>query len=324
MKTENRGQIQGLAMPVSRIFFGTAVSPVMKNEESVGDLLDSVRETGINAFDCARSYGQAENALGRWVESRKIRDSVVILTKGGDIRLGRVKVDRQVIAEQMNMSLEALRTDHIDIYLLHRDDPHTPVGEFIDTLNEAREAGKIRVFGVSNWTHARIAEANGYARAHGLQGFTVSSPNYGLARQMKDLWGGGCVTISGPENADARQWYADRRMPVIAYSSLGRGFFSGRFRAYDMKGAKEVLDHYARKGYLYPENMERLHRAEILAERDGQTVPEIAMRYIFSSDMDVYAVVGSTSPERLRMNLRSSAEPLSREDVFFLENGGNP
>ena len=75
---------------------------------------------------------------------------------------------------------------------------------------------------------------------------------------MRDLWGGGCVTLSGPENAEARRWYREQRMPVIAYSSLARGFFSGRFRSGDYEGARAVLDAFAQKGYLYPENMERL------------------------------------------------------------------
>ena len=306
---------------ISRIFFGTAMAPVMTDEPQAAELLDRVMEAGVNAFDCARSYGRAENTLGQWMESRGCRDRITLLTKGGDIRDGVVKVNRGVILEQLAMSLEALRTPSVDIYLLHRDDPNTPVGETIETLNEVLEAGKVRAFGVSNWTHQRIAEANQYAETHGLKGFTWSSPNYGLALQVRDLWGGGCVTISGPKNREAREWYLEHHMPVIAYSSLGRGFFSGRFRAGDEEGARRVLDSYAQKGYLAPENMERLRRAEQLAERDGMTVPEIAMRYVFASPMDVYAVVSTASPDRLRMNLRAAAHPLSREDAEWLEEG---
>ena len=315
------GRIPGLDRDISRIFFGTAMEPMMKDEDRAPELLDQVAEKGINAFDTARSYGKAEYALGKWMEKRGNRDSVVVLSKCGDIRLGIVKVNRKVIRDQLSTSLEALRTDVIDIYLLHRDDPKTPVGEFIDTLNEAREEGKIRVFGVSNWTHSRIEEANRYAASHGLQGFSVSSPNFGLARQMKDLWGGGCVTISGPEHEDARAWYREQHMPVIAYSSLGRGFFSGRFKAGDEKGARQVLDSFARKGYLYPENMERLRRAEILAERYGDTVPGIAMRYIFSTGMDVYAVVSTSSPDRIAQNLAASGQKLTQQEVRYLETG---
>jgi len=313
------GSISGLDRPVSRIFFGTAMAPVMTGEPGAEELMDRVLESGINAFDTARSYGRAEETVGRWMQARGNRESLILLTKGGDVRDGRVEVNARVIREQMARSLEALQTPCVDIYLLHRDDPNTPPEEMIDMLNEARAEGKIRVFGVSNWTHQRIAQANRYAKEHGLEGFSVSSPNYGLARQMQDPYGGGCVTLSGPENAGARAWYTENGMPVIAYSSLGRGFFSGRFRSFDGEAARRVLDPFAQRGYLYPENMERLRRAETLAERDGMTVPEIAMRYVFGSGMNVFAVVSTTSRERMEMNIRAAAHPLAMEDIAFLE-----
>lgn len=320
-ETVRTGKIPGLEQPVSRLFFGTANPPVSTDEPSAFSLLDEITDCGINAFDCARSYGLAENALGKWMESRKCRDRVTVLTKCGDIRDGVVLVNRQVISEQLRQSLEALRTDHIDIYLLHRDDPATPVEEFIDTLNEFQKSGQIRVFGVSNWTHQRIECANRYASSHGLSGFAVSSPNYGLAWQKEDPFGGGCVTLTGPENGDARAWYTKNQMPVIAYSSLGRGFFSGRFKAFDYEMAGRVLDIYSQKGFLYEENMQRLQRAETLAEKYSVSVSEIAMRYFFAAPMNVFAVVNTTSPERMKMNIRSAAYPLDPEDIRYLETG---
>ena len=173
--------IPGLSIPVSGIFFGTAIPPVMADGPEAEALLDSIMLTGgVNAFDCARSYSQAEKALGRWIRERGVRDQVVILTKCGDIRDGKVEVNRTVIREQLAQSLDALKTDCIDLYLMHRDDPNTPVEEFIETLNETRKAGLVRLFGVSNWTHERIAAANRYAKEKGLMGFSVSSPNFGL------------------------------------------------------------------------------------------------------------------------------------------------
>lgn len=312
------GTIQGVEKPVSRIFFGTATAPMLAGENADA-LLDGAAERGVNAFDCARSYGRAEEVLGDWMRRRGNRKEVAVLSKCGDIREGVVQVNAGVIREQLARSLETLQADCIDLYLLHRDDPCTPVGELVETLNEAKKAGCISAFGVSNWTAERIREANRYAEEHGLEGFTVSSPNWGLARQMKDLWGGGCVTISGPEHREDRAWYAETGMPVIAYSSLGRGFFSGKFRADDPEGAAKVLDHYAREGYLYPENLRRLRKAEILGEKHGESVPEIAMRYVFSSAMNVFAVVSSTKPERLDSSIRAAGRPLDEDEVRWLE-----
>ena len=315
-------RIEGIDLPVPRIFFGTAIQPMLMGQK-VNGLLDSIYAQGVYAFDCARGYGGAEKSLGTWIRSRNNRDRVIILTKCGNVSLsGKVQVNREVIEKELATSLKTLGTDYIDIYLLHRDDPQTPVSEIIDCLNEAKRQGKIRVFGVSNWTHERIAEANAYAQAHGLEGFAVSSPNFGLANQVNDPWGGECVTVSGPSNAEAREWYTEKNMPVIAYSSLGRGFFSGRFRSGDYEGAKKILDGAAQKGYLYPENMERLRRAEELAEQKGCSVAQIAMSYIFNQPMRVFAVVSTTNPGRMHENIQAAWMKLTPEETAWLENYG--
>ena len=311
--------ISKLNKPVSRIFFGTAMMPMLLGGNA-DTLLDGAVEAGITAFDCARGYGMAEKSLGGWVKRRGNREQIVILSKCGNMNLlGKVHVDRKVINKELEKSLKTLGTEYIDIYLLHRDDPKTPVSEYIETLNEAKQQGKIRLFGASNWTDARIREANRYAESHGLEGFSVASPNYGLAIQVSDPWGGGCVTITGRDNEQARRWYVENQMPIVAYSSLGRGFFSGKFKAYDFVGAKKTLDKNAQKGYLCDENMRRLKKAEELAAKYHSTVAQIAMRYVFSSDMNVYAVVSSKNPARLKENLRAASNPLSAEDVRYLE-----
>lgn len=313
------GEITGVNKPVSRIFFGTAIAPMMAGKD-VNALLDAAFSVGINAFDCARGYGLAERSFGKWIRDRNNREKVVVLSKCGNVNtLGKVNINRSVIISELNESLKSLDTDYIDIYLLHRDDRNTPVSEYIDTLNELKRAGKIHAFGVSNWTLDRIEEANAYARQAGLEGFALSSPNFGLARQMCDPWGGDCVTVAGPENKEVRERYALSRMPVLAYSSLGRGFFSGKFRSGDYENAKKVLDAPSRKGYLCEENMKRLKNAEALSEKYKTTVPDIAMRYVFGSDMNIFAVVSSTNPARLLGNVRASNAPLNAEDIAFLE-----
>ena len=309
-----KAEFPGLDKKVSRIFFGTASMPFMMGM-GAESLLDQMISSGINAIDTARGYGQAEVTVGKWLAARKNREEVVILSKCGNVSPdGKVLVNREVILREISESLKALQTDYIDIYLLHRDDPNTPVSELIDTLNELADVGKIRVFGVSNWTDDRIREANEYAESKGLRGFSVSSPNYGLARQVSDPWGGGCVTVSGPENREARKWYAENRMPLIAYSSLGRGFFSGRFRSFDYEGAEKALDSVAVKGYLSEDNMRRLKAAEDYAEAHGISVPQTAMRFILSSPMNVFAAATMSGFMRMQENTEAAAEFMSRED----------
>ena len=312
-------KVEGLGMPVSRLVFGTA-SPAFIRGEDTGSILDEALKAGITMLDTARNYGMSEKSIGDWMHSRKNREKILILSKcahpDGE---GRKRVSEKEIRRDFAESSRMLRTDTIDLYLLHRDDPEVEAGEVVEIFNALLREGKIRAYGASNWTHERIQAANDYAAAHHLVPFAASSPHFSLARQQADPWGGGCVSLTGAENASARAWYRTNGMPVIAYSSLGRGFFSGRFRSGDYETAREVLDSYAQKGYLYEENMERLRRAEKLAEKYSVTVPEIAMRYIFSSGMNLFAVVSTASRERLRMNLRAAEHPLSQKETEYLE-----
>ena len=239
------GEIGGLSKKVSRIFLGTAISPFLDGKEA-DDLLDQMYELGINAFDSARGYGLSERVLGHWVKHKKNREEVVILTKCGNATpTGTVHIDRAVMTNELKQSLSELGTDYVDILLLHRDDVNTSIAEYLETFNDFVREGIIKSFGVSNWTVDRIQEANAYAAEHGLCPFSLSSPNFGLAEQVNDPWGGNCVTISGQGNKEVRDWYSRTNMPVLAYSALGRGFFSGRFEAGDYETAKSVLDAYA-------------------------------------------------------------------------------
>ena len=326
------GNIQYVARPISRIVFGTA-TPILFNAfrsvyEEAPDfnarlnaafaLLDDMYAEGVNCFDCADHYG--EEPLGEWLEARGLRDRVVILAKGAHHNRWRKRVTDFDILHDVHNSLAKLKTDHLDIYMLHRDDPEAAVGPLMDALNRCRDEGKLGAFGVSNWTIPRIEAANDYAAKHGLQPFTVSSPNFGLADQICDLWGGGCVTISGPTNREARRWYTEQKMPVFAYSSMGRGFFSGRVKSDDPESANHSMDSFGIRGYVCPENFERLRRCEILAKEKGVTVPQIAMAWLFNQRaLDVYALTSPTKREHMRANVKASEFTLTDEEVLWLD-----
>lgn len=326
------GHIEGVERHVSRIVFGTA-NPAMFGAfrsvyedapdfqarlDGAFELLDAVFALGVNTFDCSAHYG--EEPLGEWLEARGLRDRAVILTKGAHHNRWRKRVTDFDILSDVHDSLARLRTDHIDLYLLHRDDPAQPVGPIMDALNRCCDEGKLRVIGVSNWEIGRIEAANDYAEKHHMRPFTVSSPNFGLAEQVNDPWGGGCVSLSGPQNADARRWYADHHMPVFAYSTMARGFFSGRVKGDDPKSAEAVMDGPGLLGYACPANFERLRRCERLAAEKGLTVPDIAMAWLFNQpELDVYALVATTRPENMARNVKASEIELSAEECRWVE-----
>lgn len=312
-------QIPYVDRPVSRILYGTAMPPFLMGGDG-NELLDGMFSLGITCFDTARNYGGAEISIGNWIEARGNRDQIVLLSKcGHPDASGKKRVTEHDMKDDLRTSLEYLRTDHIDIYLLHRDDPEIPAGEIVEIFNGMHADGSIGAFGGSNWNYRRIEEANEYAYAHGLIPFTVSSPNFGLADQVQDPWGGGCETISGPSHEKDREWYAENRMPVIAYSSLGRGLFSGRLKYKDIDNAAQVLDQFAMRGYGYPENFERLRRCEELAEKKGVTVAQLAMAWIHSQGLNTFAVVSTSSKDRMQQNIGALSIELTPEEADWLD-----
>lgn len=304
---------------VSRIIFGTAMPPFMTGEGGF-ELLDAVYAMGVSTLDLARMYMQAEASVGKWLQARGLRENVVLLSKcGHPDASGKKRVNETEMRKDFKQSSEDLMTDYIDIYLLHRDDPEVDAGVPVEIFNAMHEEGKIGAFGGSNWTHDRIEQANEYAYKHNLIPFTVSSPNFGLADQVNDPWGGGCVTISGPANEKARAWYKEKQMPVIAYSSLGHGLFSGRVKSSDSENAGKILDEPAMKGYACPDNFERLRRCEELAGKKGMTVPQIAMAWIFRQNLNTFAVVSTSKPERMQANIDALHIELSEEEIRYLD-----
>ena len=153
-------------LPVSRILLGTAMPPLLMGEDS-NDLLNQIYKTGVNAFDTARNYLHAEKSLGRWIAERNMRDKIVILSKCGHPGAdGKGRINEAEIRKDFATSAKLLNTDFIDIYLAHRDDREVFAGLIVEIFNAMHAEGKIGAFGVSNWTHERIEEANEYAYKH--------------------------------------------------------------------------------------------------------------------------------------------------------------
>ena len=144
------GQIEFLDKPVSRLVMGVDNQVTSPHAQAV---FDHYFEHGGNTFDTAFGYGEVKSRLvGQWMKSRGVGDEVVVIAKGAHTP----NCNPESLTEQLHKQLEWLGTDHADIYLMHRDNPEYPVSAFMDVLNEHVQAGRIKTFGGSNWSLARM------------------------------------------------------------------------------------------------------------------------------------------------------------------------
>ncbi|MDQ0972215.1 aryl-alcohol dehydrogenase-like predicted oxidoreductase [Neobacillus niacini] len=304
--------IKGFDKPISSLIQG---SDYFRPDiyETVRSVLDRFIAIGGNTIDTAFGYmrGESEVAIGMWLEERNNRKDVIILTKGAHPfpHIPR-RVNRECITADLTESLKRLKTDYIDLYALHRDDPDVPVSTIIDVLNEHIDAGRIKAIGVSNWTTERIQEANDYAAMNGKIGFTFNSPNLSLAKAQEPYFPG---SISA--NAEYCSWHEKTQLPLLSWSSQARGFFTGRFTPEDLSN-KDLV-----RAFYTDANWERYHRAEQLAEEKGVSTIKIALAYVLNQPFPTCAVIGPQNEEELLSCYEGSKIILTHEEVEWLEYG---
>lgn len=310
-------KFDGIEKKVSKFFMGT-FGMFPDNKEKHFQTLDAAYDLGITAIDTARAY-DSEPTVGEWIKSRGVRENIVLLSKGAHPTDYRERVTPYDIDSDLAETLAELQTDYLDIYLLHRDNTKLPVGPIVEKLNEHQAAGRIKIFGGSNWTHERLEEANEYAYAHNLTAMSVSSPNFSLAEQVKNPFAPGCVTIAGNKNAAAQEWYTKNQMPVLAYSSLARGLFSGRITRELLANDPESIDMFCRIGYCYEENFVRLDRCKEIAEEKGCSIPQVAMAYVLDSPLNAFPIIGAANRSEIESSLGALDVKLTPSEVLYLE-----
>jgi len=316
---QSTSSVAGVDKEVSELILGTAAYR-LDGRDVWFSLLDAFMMYGGTTVDTARIYanGESEQLIGQWMESRGNRETVVVITKGGHGKDGALPRERfrETIEEEIRRSLEALRSDYIDLYLLHRDNPAIPVGEIIEVLNAERERGRIHAFGGSNWTYERVDEANGYATRQGLRGFTAVSNNLSLAVPTGPFYTG---LVSTDPSGEC--WHIRTGIPLLAWSSQARGFFSGRCRP-EMRNADHIEDGFTRRMieiYGTDENFERLRRAEELGKRKGgYSAVEVALAWVLSKPFRVVPIVGPRTKQELESCVRALSIQLTASEIKWL------
>jgi aryl-alcohol dehydrogenase-like predicted oxidoreductase len=281
------------------------------SREAAFRTLDAMLELGCTALDIAASYmiGGTERLLGAWMASRRNRDRLLLITKGGHPVpvLQPHRLTPRAITEDLHASLRRLRTERVELYLLHRDDPTAALEPLVESLSSHQRAGKIGAWGVSNWTHERLQVIDAIARKADVPGVAASSPHFSLAEWTGVPWKG-CISIAGDANRDARAFYERTQLQVLAWSPLGRGFFSSR------PGSDTD------RIYGSAVNLARRQRAEELGRKHGATAAQIALAYLLCQPFPVHASV-SCSVENMKRNLQARELRLSGAELKWLESG---
>jgi 1-deoxyxylulose-5-phosphate synthase len=303
----NRSIFAPLGRPLSRVVLGTSEMSLERQDDAF-TVLEEWMELGGNVLDTAAIYGdgEAELVVGRFLEAGRRRTEVAIITKCchplGD---GAPRVTPSAIHEDLAQSLSRLRTDSIDILMLHRDDVSVGVGPIIEALNGELEAGRIRSAGASNWTTRRLQEAAEFANGHGMAGFLSSSCQLSLAVQREPL-ASGCVSVHTPEDL---AFHRRTMLPLFAWAALAGGYFRD--------GGSGDPD--AERVYASAENRERWSRAAQLSKARGVSVPQVALAWVLNQGFPAFAVFSSKRVEHLRQTAQAAAIVLSDREVAWLD-----
>ncbi len=293
----------------SRILLGTAYFGDGISKEEAFALMDSFYERGGTHIDTARLYadGRAEEIVCAWLKSRR-PSGVVVSTKGGyptSDAPDRVRIDERELRHDLEKSLKALDTDCIDFYWLHRDDETIPVSQTVEMLNALVREGKIKAFGASNWTSARIAEAQAYAKAHSLIPFSASQIRFNPAFVITERAG-----LVGMDETEFL-YYKKTSMPVVAYSSQAKGFFSKMAEV-----GESALSEKAKLRYLCRENIERLETIKLLSRKYDCSVASVICGALSSFKVpEVFPVVGCSRLSQLTDSMNGADITLTPDEL---------
>lgn len=288
---------------VTPLCFGGNVFGWTADEKTSFDLLDRFVAAGFNFVDTADVYsawapgnsgGESEVILGKWMKARGNRDKVVLATKlGSPMGEGKKGLSRRYMKEAVEASLQRLQTDYIDLYQSHRDDPDTPIEEVLSSYQDLIKAGKVRAIGSSNFTAARMAEAQKLATEKGLPRYESVQPEYNLYSRQ------GFEAELGP-------FCLANHVGVIPYYSLASGFLTGKYRSADDKGQSPRGNGVVGK-YLNERGARILAALDETAAETGATPTQVALAWLMARPGLTAPIASASKPAQMG-DLLASAE----------------
>ncbi|MBB1632476.1 MULTISPECIES: aldo/keto reductase [Cupriavidus] len=278
------------------------------------DFVSLALDNGINFFDTSDfySYGASEEALGEATYGLVRREELVISTKVG-MPMSQLPNEqgnsRKRIREGIDASLKRLKTDYVDLYLLHKWDPATPIEESIDALDDLVRAGKILYYGVSNFRTYQLARAQERARCGKTSGLAAVQLQYNL--------------VYREEERENLPYCGENGIGVMVYSPLARGWLiGGDAKAEELTQRERTRIQQDVKGHaLYGQGGDREVRARLhdVAARLGLPPGRVAMAWILARPEVSTCLVGALEPHHLTEAVAALDVKLTEADIAYLE-----
>ncbi len=289
MRTAMVGSLEVSVIGLGCNNFGRALDQAGTNEVVAKSL-----EVGINFFDTASNYGEAQsegflaNALG----SR--RDEAIIGTKFGLAIPGFEQsggARPEYVRAAIERSLTQLQTDRIDLFQLHFPDPDTPIAETLGAMNELVLEGKVIEIGCSNMSAEQMAEAAAAGRDGGLARFVSNQIEYSMVNREVET--NGSVEVALDEN-----------IALLPFYPLASGLLTGKKRQGQPVEGRLNMDRYQR--FLSDDNYAVAERLRAFADRVGQEMSVIALAWVLAQPAVPAVTPGATKPEQVVSNAKAS------------------
>jgi aryl-alcohol dehydrogenase-like predicted oxidoreductase len=271
-------------------------------------MIEKSLEAGVNFFDTADSYagGQSETILGEALRPR--RQELVIATKVG-FRSGEILtqagLSRRHILASCEQSLKRLNTDYIDLYIVHKEDPFTPLEETLEALNDLVRTGKVRYLGFSNWSAWKAATALQMQKERGWAQFSSGQMYYSLVgRDVED------------EVAPFMR-YAGLGMTV--WSPLAGGFLSGKYTRENLKDSENRLAGFDFLPFDKEAGFSVVEKMREIAARHEASAAQIAIAWLLAKPVVSSVIVGASKSHQLEDNLKAADLKLSDAEVAELD-----
>jgi aryl-alcohol dehydrogenase-like predicted oxidoreductase len=301
-------------LEIAPLMLGGNVFGWTADEATSFALLDAFVGEGFNAIDTADVYstwvpghkgGESETVIGKWLKRRGRRSDVVIATKVGmEMSPERKGLAKAYIKQSVEDSLKRLQTDHIDLYQAHQDDAKTPLAETLEAFADLVKQGKVRAVGASNYTGARLKEANATAERLGVPRYESLQPHYNLYER------------SGFET-DLQQPCIEQQVGVITYYSLASGFLTGKYRSEaDFKKSPRGR---RMKSYMNERGLRILGALDDLAKRYAANPAQVALAWLMARPGVTAAIASATTLEQLKDLTAAARLKLDREAVAALD-----